>query len=183
MRAVATIFCSVALLAVAYGGFNLWRTAQQLNQVSATFTARSSVRQPDPTEERTRAPLDAEPLPRAVDVPRRGAFEDAGFAEPLATDSEIAVGFAESPIGEAYVEPPIDEAYAESGIEEVYAEPEPDADYAEPEPEPVVEEIFDDADPTAMLQALLSDPDPEVRAEAAALLEAYQSGGLAEEPQ
>ncbi len=181
MRGVAAIFCSVALLAVAYGGFNLWRTAQQLNQVSATFAGRSSVRQPIPADERE--PLAVESLlPADVDV-QRGVFEDAGFAETLATEAETSERYAESSLDEAYPEPPVDEAYAESGFDEAYVEPELDADYAEGEPE--VEEIFDDSDPTVALQALLSDPDPEVREEAAALLEAYesQSQGLAEDPQ
>jgi hypothetical protein len=188
MRGVAAIFCSVALLAVAYGGFNLWRTAQQLNQVSATLAGRSSVRQPVPADERERLGIES----ADVDVSQRGVFEDAGFAEPLATEPEIAERYAESSLDEAYAElsleeaypePPVDEAYAEAGFDEAYAEPGLDADYAEGEPE--VEEIFDGTDPTVALQALLSDPDPEVREEAAALLEAYQSQsqGLAEDPQ
>jgi hypothetical protein len=108
----------------------------------------------------------------------------------LATESEIAEeyvdssideDYAESRIDEAYAESPSDEAYAESGLDEAYAEPEGAADYAEAEL--AVGKVFDDSDATAALQALLSDPDPEVREEAAALLEAIQSEGLAEDPQ
>jgi hypothetical protein len=184
MRRVATIFCFVALVAVAYGGFNLWRTAEQLNQVSANFAGRSSARQPDPTEERASVPLDGEPLPPDVDVPQRAAFEDAGFAESLATAAEFDATNEEPPIDEAYPEPGFDEAYADSGFDEPYVEPELEADYAEHAgAEPVADEIFDGSDPSAALQELLSDPDPAVREEAAALLEALQSQELVEDPQ
>jgi hypothetical protein len=170
MRRVATLFCFVALLAVAYGGFNLWQTAQQLNQVSANFAGRSSVRQPDPTEERAHVPLDIESLPPDVDVQRGAVVEDAGFGDSLATEPEIDARSAALPL---------EETYAESGFDEAYVEPELDPNYpGDGAAEPAADEVFDDFDPSAALQALLSDPDPAVREEAAALLEALQSQEL-----
>jgi hypothetical protein len=178
MRTLGIVISGFALLAVAYGGFSLWRTAEQLNQVSATFArAGASVRHSEEAE--ARAPLHAESTAPALDAPQSADFDDGGFADSSAAESWTEEEYAETELEPSYAELP--DGNAEPAFDEVYSEPELEDVYAEAEPP--VEEFIDDSDATAALQALLADPDPEVRDEAARLLQALQADPSAADSQ
>jgi hypothetical protein len=180
MRTLGIVISGFALLAVAYGGFSLWRTAEQLNQVSATFVREAaSVRQSEEAEERARVPLHAESPAPELDAPQSADFADGGFADSSAAESWAEEEYAETELEPTYAELP--DGNAEPAFDEVYSEPELEDVYAEAEPP--VEEFIDDSDATAALQALLADPDPEVRDEAARLLQALQADPSAADSQ
>jgi hypothetical protein len=166
MRSAGIIFCGIALAAVAYGGFNLWRTAQQLNQASAAFAATANARQSEPGEEHAGGAFEVESLPLELEAPQSADLEDGGFADSSPTESVIEEDAYEAELEPSYADLP--DANAEPVFDEAYAEQELEA-------EAPTDEVFDDSSATDALQALLADPDPEVRDEAARLLQALES--------